>query len=119
MTQLIDVAIVGFGPAGQVLASLLGRAGHRVVVFEKFATPYGLPRMSTLDGEVARLLQHTCDPLKALEGAIPQPTVELFGADGTLAATVDWSYQRAGYPSHLSLHQPNLESAMIERIATF
>ena len=31
-----DVAIVGYGPVGQALAGLLGRAGHRVVVFERF-----------------------------------------------------------------------------------
>lgn len=114
-----DVVIVGFGPAAQVLASLLGRAGHRVLVYEKFATPYGLPRMSTLDGEVARLLQHTCDAQKALAFAIPQRQVELFGCDGRLVATVDWDYWRAGYPSHLSLHQPDLEAAMCERIATY
>ncbi|MDD9946577.1 MAG: bifunctional 3-(3-hydroxy-phenyl)propionate/3-hydroxycinnamic acid hydroxylase [Myxococcales bacterium] len=113
----LDVAIVGFGPASQVLASLLGRGGHRVVVFEKFAAPYGLPRMSTLDGEVARLLQHTCDADRALSAAIPQREVELFGTDGDLVATVDWAYERGGYPSHLSLHQPDLEAAMLDRIA--
>ena len=31
-----DVAIVGYGPVGQALAALLGRAGHRVGVFERF-----------------------------------------------------------------------------------
>jgi len=28
----VDVAIVGYGPVGQALAALLGRAGHRVAV---------------------------------------------------------------------------------------
>ena len=32
----VDVAIVGYGPVGQALAALLGRAGHRVAAFERF-----------------------------------------------------------------------------------
>jgi len=33
----VDVAIVGFGPVGQALAALLGRAGHSVLAVERFA----------------------------------------------------------------------------------
>lgn len=115
----VDVAIVGFGPGGAVLASLLGLTGHSVVVFEKSAKPYGLPRMSTLDGEIARVLQHAGDPAVALRESIPQLEVEMYGIDGSLVATMDWSHQHSGYPSHLSLHQPNIETAMSERIAAY
>lgn len=116
MTVSVDVAIVGFGPAGEMLASLLGQRGHRVVVFDKFQEPYGLPRMSTLDGEIARLLQAASDPAEALAESLPQRTVELFGADGERKGFFDWDYKRAGHWSHLSLHQPNIESAMERRI---
>lgn len=112
-------AIVGFGPGGAALAALLGRGGHRVVVLEKAPRPYGLPRMSTLDGEIARLLQHTGDAKVALKGAIPQLEVEMYGADGSMIATMDWSNRRSGHPSHLSVHQPNIEAAMADRIAEF
>jgi 3-(3-hydroxy-phenyl)propionate hydroxylase len=114
----VDVVIVGLGPGGAVLASLLGQAGHRVVVFEKFSGPYGLPRMSTLDGEIARVLQHTGDPAEALKDSLPQAYGYLYGADGEVAMRQDWSHQLCGHPSHLSLHQPNIESAMHERIAS-
>lgn len=117
MSVNVDVAIVGFGPGGEVLASLLGQAGHRVVVFDKFPAPYGLPRMSTLDGEIARLLQHAGDAGKALEGSIPQPFVHLFGADDKPAVTFDWSQGLCGHPFRLSLHQPNIESAMQDKVA--
>ena len=117
MTENFDVAIVGFGPAGEMLASLLGQQGHSIVVFDKFPEPYGLPRMSTLDGEIARVLQHASDPNAALAESLPQRTVELWGADGEKKGFFDWNYKRGGHWSHLSLHQPNIERAMEERIA--
>lgn len=117
MKKTVDVVIVGFGPAGEMLASLLGQRGHSIVVFDKFPEPYGLPRMSTLDGEVARLLQHASDPREALAESLPQRTVELWGADGKQKGFFDWNYKRAGHWSHLSLHQPNIEAAMERRIA--
>jgi len=112
----VDVVIVGFGPGGEVLTSLLGQAGHRVAVFEKFPAPYGLPRMSTLDGEIGRLMQHTGDPARALQGALPQSHAIFYGADGKLAFQDDWSHQVCGHPSHYTLHQPNIEAAMEERV---
>lgn len=117
MSGSVDVVIVGFGPAGEMLASLLGQRGHAVAVFDKFPEPYGLPRMSTLDGEVARLLQHASDPAESLAESLPQLAVELWGADGEKKGFFDWDYTRAGHPSHLSLHQPNIEAAMERRIA--
>ena len=39
MTRPLDVAIVGAGVAGLAAATLLARAGHRVVLYERFETP--------------------------------------------------------------------------------
>ncbi len=39
MAGILDIAVVGAGPAGLAAALLLNRAGHRVTVFERFATP--------------------------------------------------------------------------------
>jgi salicylate hydroxylase len=35
----LDIAVCGCGPAGLAVATLLQRAGHRVRIFERFATP--------------------------------------------------------------------------------
>lgn len=55
--SLIDVAIIGFGPAGATLANLLGQTGLNVVVLEKEAAIYPLPRAIHFDGEVMRIFQ--------------------------------------------------------------
>jgi flavoprotein hydroxylase len=39
-----DVAIVGYGPTGQVLAVLLAQRGWDVTVLEKWPQPYPMPR---------------------------------------------------------------------------
>lgn len=113
----VDVAIVGFGPGGEVISSLLGQNGHRVAVFEKYPQPYGLPRMSTLDGEIARILQHAGDAAQALDECVPQPNYIFYGADGEVALEVDWRFDICGHPARLSLHQPHIEASMQQRIA--
>ena len=52
-----EVAIVGCGPVGALLANLLGQAGHSVLVFEREAGVYHLPRAAHFDGEVMRVFQ--------------------------------------------------------------
>ncbi|MGC3984137.1 MAG: FAD-dependent monooxygenase [Pseudorhodoferax sp.] len=54
---LYDVAIVGLGPTGATLANLLGAAGLSVLVLEKEAGIFPLPRAIHFDGEVLRVLQ--------------------------------------------------------------
>jgi 3-(3-hydroxy-phenyl)propionate hydroxylase len=52
-----DVAIVGFGPAGALVANFLGRQGHRVLVLEKETDIYPLPRAIHFDAEIMRIYQ--------------------------------------------------------------
>ena len=40
---MYDVLIAGYGPTGMLAAILLGRAGHKVAVLERYKTLYNLP----------------------------------------------------------------------------
>ena len=52
-----DVAIVGYGPVGALLANLLGSRGVRTVVIERDREVYRLPRAVHFDAEVMRIFQ--------------------------------------------------------------
>lgn len=55
--KLYDVAIIGCGPVGAVAAHLFTRQGLDVLVLEREATPYPLPRAVHLDHEMMRIFQ--------------------------------------------------------------
>jgi 3-(3-hydroxy-phenyl)propionate hydroxylase len=57
MSQAFDVAIIGYGPAGATLANLLGQYGLSVLVLEREAAIYPLPRAIHFDGEVMRVFE--------------------------------------------------------------
>ncbi|NUK82702.1 FAD-dependent monooxygenase, partial [Streptomyces lunaelactis] len=63
-----EVAIIGFGPVGVVLAGLLGRRGIRVLVVERSPEVYPLPRAAHIDHTGLRTLQE----LGCLEELLPR-----------------------------------------------
>ena len=52
-----DIAIVGYGPVGMILAALLALHGLKVVVVEKHRNRYHLSRAGHYDGEIMRVFQ--------------------------------------------------------------
>jgi 2-polyprenyl-6-methoxyphenol hydroxylase-like FAD-dependent oxidoreductase len=111
----IDVAIIGYGPVGQALAALLGRAGHRVAVFERFNEIYRLPRAVHLDHEIMRLLQSLGLADALATEMVPVRDYQWFGADGELLLRFDASgpAPSAWEPDYM-FFQPELESALAD-----
>lgn len=118
-TSEFDVAIVGYGPVGQALAALLGRAGHRVGVFERYREIYRLPRAVHLDHEIMRLLQalDLAEPLA--QEMIPVHDYQWFGADGELLLRFDVeALAPSGWQSDYMFFQPELERAIDRHACT-
>src|ERR1700736_6471545 len=109
----LDVAFVGYGPVGQALAALLGRAGHRVGVVERFQEIYRLPRAVHLDHEIMRLLQSLGLAEVLAEELLPVHEYQWFGADGELLLRFAVSgTARSGWESDYMFFQPELERAI-------
>jgi len=85
MTRTSDIAVVGAGPAGLAVATLLARAGHRVVVHERFdqAAPVGAGFMLQPTG----LAVLDTMGLTAEVEALAQPIDRLFGRCSTCSIT--------------------------------
>jgi 2-polyprenyl-6-methoxyphenol hydroxylase-like FAD-dependent oxidoreductase len=114
MPPVHDVAIVGFGPVGQMLALLLGRRGHDVVVLERQPAPYPRPRAVVFDSEVGRLLQSAgvADEVRAISAAVPDH-YEWRNAAGEALVRIDWSgLGPGGWPVESFFCQPQLEDVL-------
>ncbi|WP_169786677.1 bifunctional 3-(3-hydroxy-phenyl)propionate/3-hydroxycinnamic acid hydroxylase [Nitriliruptor alkaliphilus] len=114
-----DVAVIGYGPVGQMLCAQLGRAGHSVAVFEKHEQLYGLSRAGHIDDEIMRTLQKIGAGEEFREDAVAWETYDMrneaFGGD--LLLSLDWSVVGPhGWRSHWIFYQNNLELAMHRQV---
>lgn len=112
-----DVVVVGYGPTGLVLASLLGQRGHQVVVVERWPALYGKPRLTHIDGETARLVSLAGDGEEALRDAWTTPHYNWVNGKGRLLIDVAAGNTRKMlWDDHLSVHQPHIEDSIHQRI---
>lgn len=114
-----DVAVVGAGPVGLVLAILLGQRGRRVRVFERWPAPYPLPRAVHFDHEVGRVLQ-AAGVADALAGRTePASVYEWRNAAGEVLLRIgrDERTSLSGWPESNMFSQPELEAILAGRAA--
>lgn len=115
-----DVAIVGFGPVGATLAHLLAQQGLTVLVLDREAAAYHLPRAVHFDDEVMRVFQG----LGLAEAILPFTHVSpgMRFVDATGRTMMDWSRPQAvtpqGWNASYRFHQPDLERVLRDALAT-
>ncbi len=109
-----DVLIVGLGPVGSCLATILGQAGLRVLAVDRAEAGYHLPRAVVFDDEIMRLFQGL--GLAGEMTAITEPGTGAIFLDADERVLVRW--ERPLEPSILGwqvnrrFHQPELEDVL-------
>jgi 3-(3-hydroxy-phenyl)propionate hydroxylase len=114
INDILDVAIVGFGPVGASLAALLGQRGRRVAVFDKSDQIYPLPRAFALDHEAMRTFQEIGIAGTLAPHMTPYRPTLYQGCDGEPIQHFDMGpapYPLGWAPSY-TFNQPALEAAL-------
>lgn len=116
---MFDVAIVGCGPVGAMAANLLAKQGLSVVVLEKEADHYPLPRAVHLDHEMMRLFQSA--------GVIDRVLPDMIATDGHLHVGADQGVIRYmgtvgkprpfGWSNDYFFYQPEFEAHLRAALA--
>ena len=117
-----DVAVIGFGPVGALLANLLGRHGLRVLVLERDADIHPLPRAVHFDGEVMRVFQAA--GLAEAVGEVARATsqgmhfVNAAGETLMVRRGTDGPGQH-DWANNWYFHQPELDAVLRRGVALF
>jgi len=120
-----DVAIVGCGPVGALLANFLKQYGHKVAILDRELDVFYAPRGMAFDDESTRIMQSVgiLDRLKA-EGHIYQADLELIDRNGKRLGGFDrrsvGEDLLSGLHGHRHLtqfHQPSLEAILREEFS--
>lgn len=114
-----DVVIVGLGPTGATLANILGEYGLDVLVLEREAGVYPLPRAVHFDDEVMRVFQSI--GLAEGIGRDARVNVGTKFVDRNMDLMLDWSRPQEigplGWHPSYRFHQPDLEAELNRGIA--
>lgn len=112
-----DVALIGLGPTGLVLAHILGGQGHRVVVLEREPRFYGNARAVYTDDECMRIFQ-SIGMAQALQAKMmPETPVQFVRPDGSVMGQYRPLSRPFGWPVVNFFYQPYLETALTHALA--
>ena len=116
----VDVAIVGCGPAGVVLATLLGQAGVQVHICDRLPGIYEIPRAIALDHEILRVFQQMGVIDQILPFTEPFTNSEFFGVEGQLIRRMTMVKPPfpQGYTPSVVFSQPSVERVLRERLTS-
>ena len=116
--MIYDIAIIGYGPTGATLANLLAQNGVSVLVIDREAAMYHLPRAVHFDDEVMRVFQ-TIGIAEDLNKKVRVNPGMKFVDDNDILL-LDWPRPQEttdhGWHASYRLHQPDLEDLLRRKL---
>lgn len=116
-----DVLIAGYGPVGETLACLLGKAGVKTLVVERDQEVYRFPRAAHFDHEIMRIWQKLGIAEAVLPWTRQMYEYEFRNAAGDVLLRFDQRGVEApsGWAPSYMFHQPAIEEALRKRVEDF
>ena len=112
--DLFDIAIVGYGPTGATLASLVAQQDLSVLVIEREKDIYDLPRAVHFDDETMRVFQAAGIAEDLVEYLHINPGMRFVDDQDNLL--LDWprdpDITSQGWNASYRVHQPDLEKLL-------
>src|SRR5271165_3287015 len=119
LPQEVEVAVVGAGPVGLMVANLLGLAGVRVLALERNQGLLGLPRAIAYDAETLRLFAQVGLYDEIAPGLVQDPHVRHINARGRALMAAQFQHGLHG-PSPLgTFYQPDFERTLLKGLKRF
>jgi len=114
-----DVIIVGAGPVGATLSLLLAKEGVTVVLADRAAEIYPLPRAAHIDHEIVRVFQSVGAADAVMAASKATTYYDFLTASGELLMRFGSAHRQSpsGWPASNMIHQPSVEAALRDMIA--
>jgi 3-(3-hydroxy-phenyl)propionate hydroxylase len=117
--QECDVAIVGAGPIGLMIANLLALGGVRVALFERNRGLVGLPRAIAYDAETLRLFAQAGLYDEIAPGLVQDPPVRHINAHGKTLMAAQFAHGLYGHSPLGTFYQPQFERVLLKGLSRF
>lgn len=114
-----DVLIVGAGPAGLLLANVLGQNGIRTLVVEQLDALIDYPRGVGMDDESLRSFQAVGLHDAVLPHTTPNQWMRFMTAKGRMFASIEPQTDVFGWPRRNAFMQPLADTVLLEGLARF
>ncbi|QBR00204.1 bifunctional 3-(3-hydroxy-phenyl)propionate/3-hydroxycinnamic acid hydroxylase [Paraburkholderia pallida] len=114
-----DVAIIGAGPVGLMIANILGLQGVRVTLIEKLDQIIDYPRAIGLDDEALRVFQAVGLADALLPHTTPDHWMRFVTKDGHCFASIEPRTDEFGWPRRNAFIQPLADRVLYEGLARF
>lgn len=119
MTTHVPVAVIGAGPTGMTVATLLAQHGVETLVLDRWPDVYPQPRAVHLDHEVYRILERVgvADGFAAISR--PALGLQLVDEQHRVLARFRRAGRRHGFPRANMFDQPELERLLRDNLTRY